>query len=273
MQNPLKYFSLSVTLWSVLCLIGCEKSMLDNNLSYASLYADSVYLSFDGNLNDPRVIDANLDKYMQAYRRLTKHLTYKEGFLSWDLDSAPEVKVSQNIYDYLIGCWKYDNTLLASGEYKLDLVADGYRIIPKEIPLSNSRANEYPYPVPMLKGNDRFGDNFSLCARIYSEYYKFPYLAQYIDYAASDFSPDGYGIYSIQGMQNTQSSGRITGYATYYAANCCYTIPNYLCTANQIGSPYINDTRDKDGIGEIIRAVRNLSHKHICANILVITSK
>ena len=100
MKNPLKYFSLSVTLWSVQCLIGCEKSMLDNNLSYASLYADSVYLSFDGNLNDPRVIDANLDKYMQAYRRLTKHLTYKEGFLSWDLDSAPEVKVSQNIYDY-----------------------------------------------------------------------------------------------------------------------------------------------------------------------------
>lgn len=28
-----------------------------------------------------------------------------------------------------------------------------------------------------------------------------------------------------------------------------------------------------DGIGEIIRAVRNLSHKHICANILVTTSK
>ncbi|WP_368243073.1 hypothetical protein [Butyricimonas sp. RTP31003st1_G1_RTP31003_210430] len=271
MRNLSKYFILSITL-SLLCLGGCEKAMLDNNLSYASLYADSVYLSFDGNLNDPRVIDANLDEYMQAYRRLTKHLTYKEGFLSWDLDSASQVKVSQNIYDYLIGCWKYDNTLLASGEYKLDLVADGYRIMPKEIPLSSSRSDP-PYPVPMLKGNNRFGENFGLCARIYREYYKFQSLAQYIDYHASEFSPDGYGIYSIQGIQNTLNASRVTGYATYYAANCCYTTPNYLCDANKIGSPYIKDSRDKDGIGEIIRAVRNLSHKHICANILVTTAK
>lgn len=271
MRNLSKYFILSITL-SLLCLGGCEKAMLDNNLSYASLYADSVYLSFDGNLNDPRVIDANLDEYMQAYRRLTKHLTYKEGFLSWDLDSASQVKVSQNIYDYLIGCWKYDNTLLASGEYKLDLVADGYRIIPKEISSLGSRA-KFPYPIPLYKTNKDFAHNHAFCIQVYIDYYMYPYLNGFINYTDSDLSPDGYGITSIQDMQNITSSGRVTGYLTYYVANCCYTSPNYLCAANQIGSPYINDTRDKEGIGEIIRAVRNLYHKHICTAIIATTSK
>lgn len=92
----------------------------------AEYYRDSVYLECEGNLIEPEVIWAHQDVYVPAYERMRRHLHFEGDTLNWDIKNAAEVKVSQNIYDYVIDGWRQANEQLRSGDYYLFLDDDCY---------------------------------------------------------------------------------------------------------------------------------------------------
>ena len=55
------------------------------------------------------MIDQQETAYMKAHQRMTRHLRYKDS-LSGDF-TAKELKISDDVSDYLTGCWKHENSL------------------------------------------------------------------------------------------------------------------------------------------------------------------
>lgn len=94
---------------------------------YTCLYTDSTFLECEGNLEYPWVMDRQLGVYMAAHKRMTRHLRFDDTLI-WNF-SSNDVKVSENIYEYITGCWQYDNELLKSGKFTLRLLPYGYAMI------------------------------------------------------------------------------------------------------------------------------------------------
>lgn len=91
-------------------LVGCEKSNENVDASYyAQLYADSAFLQIKGDIREPEVIWANVETYSCAFRRIERHLISKDGLVSWDFQNASELKISENIYDYIINFLNNNN--------------------------------------------------------------------------------------------------------------------------------------------------------------------
>ena len=101
---------------------------------HEQLYADSLFITCEGDLNRPGVIEQQETAYMKACQRMTRHLRYGDS-LSWDF-TAKELKVSDDVYDYLTGCWRHENSLLRGdnphihGIFILKLVPNGYILLP-----------------------------------------------------------------------------------------------------------------------------------------------
>lgn len=101
-KNDFKLFML-FAIYIAMTLTGCDKS--DENVGttyYSELYADSLFLEIKGDIREPEVIWGNVDTYMQAFKRMERHLSSKDGFITWDFSKASELKISDNIYDYVI---------------------------------------------------------------------------------------------------------------------------------------------------------------------------
>lgn len=131
----------------IFCLFttSCKKKVLtdENNKksevtttqkqSYAELYHDSVYLTCEGNLLEHEVIWKNQKIYVPAYIRMKRHLKFNDNRLVWDFTNAAELKVSQNIYDYVTTLWTCFNQQLAAGTHKLEILEDNYfKVLPIE---------------------------------------------------------------------------------------------------------------------------------------------
>ena len=68
---------------------------------------------------------------------MRRHLHFEGDTLNWDFKSAEEIKVSENIYEYVTWSWSYDNNLLRTGDYVLSVEADGYYMV-------KSKKQQYP---------------------------------------------------------------------------------------------------------------------------------
>ena len=99
---------------------------------YLELYKDSTFLGFEGNLMDPPVIWENQNVYIPAFERMIRHVKIENNLLTWDFKSAAELKISQNIYDYLTPLWNRMNKRVKNGEYTLEVV-DGKSLIMKRV--------------------------------------------------------------------------------------------------------------------------------------------
>lgn len=115
-------------------VIGCNKNDLadmgeDSESHYAKFYADSMYLEIKGDINDPKVIWDNMNTYSPAYERMRKHLVLKEGRLSWDIQNASTIKLSENVFKYIIDAWEQQNKKLESGDYHLEILDSYFAII------------------------------------------------------------------------------------------------------------------------------------------------
>ena len=114
-------------------VINCTPSARQRTY-YEQLYADSAFITCEGDLNKPGVIDQQETAYMKAHQRMTRHLRYKDS-LSWDF-TAKELKISDDVSDYLTGCWKHENSLLRGdnphihGRFILKLVPTGHVLLP-----------------------------------------------------------------------------------------------------------------------------------------------
>lgn len=67
--------------------------------------------------------------YIPAHQRMARHLKINNQHLNWDFTNNEELRVSKNIFDYLIQHWEYCNKLLESGKFYIETVPEGYKVI------------------------------------------------------------------------------------------------------------------------------------------------
>ena len=205
------------------CDQSVEKGILDRYETF-EMYADSVFLGFEGDLCYPEISWGNVDVYLSAFDRMKAHLKVKDDRLTWDFRRGADLNISENIYEYVIGVWQRQNEKLDSGEYRLELVGDNYTIEPiVQKDILSSRTGQFiipgshAYNMELLHNLYQLHNSVSLGGR---------YLGAYIENICdpSTFRP-GYG-YSSKNW-------------SYHCDNGCYydNNPNCFCIHNQISHP------------------------------------
>lgn len=102
-----------------LFLIGCRNKNTNKQYnSFSAFYADSVFLRIEGNLNDPNIIWSNKKVFIQAVSRLRNHCYLQDSLIKWDFKNAEEVKISDNIVEYVTRGWTIQNQMVKSGEFE-----------------------------------------------------------------------------------------------------------------------------------------------------------
>lgn len=137
----MKYLLLLLLLLCI-CFIGQENCQAQKQISYQ----DSVYLIIKGNMSNMDSVGVNiwnnLSIYNRAYNRFIHHLYVKDNKLVWNIKKGADIKISENIYQYLNYCFTYDNEVnLPSGEYeiRIDEKDNCYYVIPKKTPMEGYR--------------------------------------------------------------------------------------------------------------------------------------
>ena len=128
------------------------------------MYADSVFLGFEGDLIYPEVIWGNVDTYLRAFERMNAYLKLERWGFSLGYKKWGELNISENIFDYITGWWSRQNEKLNSGDYKLEIQENGYCIIPtkiKEEPLK-SRVGQF-----LIRGQHRY--NVNILVQVYAQ--------------------------------------------------------------------------------------------------------
>lgn len=197
-----------------LLIISCEKEtdQTKNSFSdYEEMYKDSTFLSIQGDLTNPDVIWSNMDVYSIACERMHRHLlidTIHER-LEWNFSNASNLKISENIYKYIINCWTYDCNTLKGNNYRL--IKDGiyYKI--------DYGSGKPQTKTPQYLDQD-FNLNMQMCCQLIKNQVTGP-LANYFDisYTGSLLKPDGYGGYKI--YQERKGSCGIYHYYIFIAQN------------------------------------------------------
>lgn len=192
--------------------------------------------------------------YLAAHARMTRHLRIENNRLIWDFTNPEELKISENIYEYLTTLWEYDNKQLESGKYHLKTEYEGYSIITIENDES-SRAMEY-FPLTILANS--FDYNWNICRYTYENYQRFRYTSEFIDFDTPLLEPDGTGC---DVKVEFQDKGK--GYRSYCIIDACPLYHDYKCILNRINNPYSHLIEGKDGSSEYLRTVRNNLNSHL----------
>lgn len=246
-------------------IVGCNENQHSPEISYTALYADSAYLGFEGNLLRPLVIQQNYDTYLAAYARMSRHLKIEDNHLSWDFTSAEELKISQNIYDYVTSFWEYDNNVLKSGECHIIIRPFGYKIRPVS---EESRASEQLKPMLVLKYAN-FLQNYLWCIDFYNGYRRFEYISDFIDFTNSDPGTPNAGCRYYYDARDKKGK---RGYVSYCFINSCPSEidSNYKCRLNEVGDPYSHHIEGNNGSIEYVRVIKNVVGGHIsCATDII----
>ena len=80
-------------------------------------YQDSTFLFINGNLNIPTVAAANAYTFVKAQERVERYLYIRNNRYEWKDISAPELRISDNIFDYIVDMRERENDRLATGKY------------------------------------------------------------------------------------------------------------------------------------------------------------
>lgn len=96
--------------------------------------ADTVFLSIEGDLNEnPALLWRNQEIYLKALNRLEARVRVEGNRFVWDFKTAEEVRMSQNLFEYILNIWKDYNQRLAGGEEEVYVNDVGhYCLRPKE---------------------------------------------------------------------------------------------------------------------------------------------
>lgn len=186
----------------LLLLCSCGKDGLMNPemlndqavVTKSLMSLDTCYLGFDGDLNDPKIIWQNMRVYSLAYDRLASHLVFEDNLLNWDFESAAEVNVSPNIYNYVISKWKYSNEKIESGECSIEIDGIYYKLIDNKSKiklLSDSKQI-------ILERGKNF-KNMGEISRYIMKDQKTGWIGLYINFEKSNWDLDGHGGFYLEG--------------------------------------------------------------------------
>lgn len=244
-----KYYVLLVCVFVVL-VFGCNDqknvvndqndSVLEENQLNTELYRDSIFLGFEGSLWDHETIWNNVSIYLPAFQRMKRHLCVKDNQLFWTFKSGAELKISENIYEYVVDIWNRQNEKLKEGKFEVIITDYGVRLIPVE-DWPETMQDEIVLPV-LRTGAHR--SNMNILRSIYQNCTG-ANLAYEIDLEKSDM-PRG----SIIGRGRSSR-----GDWSYWCENACVHIGKVDCVYNGISHP------DSDEIGSIVyEKVLNISN-------------
>lgn len=209
-------FFASLILFGSIFLESCENGDLDlinkDSPFNIQLYSDSSFLKIEGDLFDPEVIWGNMDIYSLAYERMKQHLKVSDNHLNWDFNSGAELKISENIYEYVIYMWNSDNKKLESGKYRLEKLERFFLILPNERELITKNPAHQPRFERLLKGQHAM--NIGACMRMFDYSLECPGVTLKAMCAedASYLQPDGFGGIMIKGECDDPKTNLTVGY-------------------------------------------------------------
>lgn len=95
---------------------------------------DTAFLCIEGDLNEnPALLWRNQEIYLKALNRLEARVRVEDNRFVWDFETAEEMHVSQNLFEYILNIWKDYNERLAGGEEEVYVNDVGhYCLRPKE---------------------------------------------------------------------------------------------------------------------------------------------
>ena len=223
-------------------LLGCEKMDFtpEQEFSLREIYRDSAFLGFEGNLRVDSILLNNLEIYLPAFERMQRHLKIKDNRYTWDFENGVEIKISENIYDFITWLWKGQNKRLESGDYILKATEYGFCVIAKIEP-EYPKAKTGQFIIPGAHGHNAI-TLYQLYKYAATDRYLSEYIENLLDYDV--FRPS----HSHVGKTNNIRW-------TYFCENACfYYGPRGLrCEHNIIGY------KDDDVYpGEHFQKVRNI---------------
>lgn len=191
-----KIISIILTALQLWLLGGCvqkevisdlQTDLINDSKSLTELYKDSIYLNIEGDLNNPENIWNNIDVYSAACERIHRCLRFEENRILWNIERSEDLKISKNIYDYIIEALNYDNNTLQDSNYVLVPMGIYYKI-EKKNPVNLPRTKT---PQVLFYGAREL--NMNICCDIIRNR-PMGYLGYYIDLHDSEgWKGDGYG--------------------------------------------------------------------------------
>lgn len=207
-------FSFIIQIFMISLLISCEQEINQTEnlfISYEEMYKDSVLLSIEGDLTDPTILWNNMSIYSFACERMHRHLFIDTIFnqLKWDFNNSSDLKISENIYNYITNCWVDDNKTLKENNNHLKKDGIYYTI--------NYGNNKVQTKTPQYLGSN-LNWNMHLCCQLITSQVKGP-LKNFFDItnARHLLKPDSYGGYRI--YQESQGSCGKYHYYIFIAHN------------------------------------------------------
>ena len=88
-------------------------------------------MEIKGNLNDPETIWGNVKTYLPAFYRMTRHSRLQNNQVVFDCQSAGELKISPNIYEYLMESFRPTNQQAIENGWQIVEEYDGYGVVYK----------------------------------------------------------------------------------------------------------------------------------------------
>ncbi|MDE6450995.1 MAG: hypothetical protein K2L23_01650 [Odoribacter sp.] len=151
---------------------SCTEKASNNSveLSLKELYKDSVYLEIVGNLDEPEVIWGNVKTYLPAFYRMTKHSRIQNNQVVFDCQSAEELKISPNIYEFVIESFRQTNQQAMENGWEIVKEYNEYGVVYKFNRFPQSR-NTNAGTAILKKGAHL--KNFMILEEIVSGMYRF----------------------------------------------------------------------------------------------------
>lgn len=129
--------------WCIIFLVGvfsCTSGGKKTN--WTEIYQDSAFLNIEGGRLENLFIEAKVDRsvYYRALQRMNRGLSIQNDTFCWNIENGAEVKISENIYDYITLQWRLDNEKLKSDTiYEIRISAEDsiYFVAPKNADLGD----------------------------------------------------------------------------------------------------------------------------------------
>ena len=119
-------------------------------------YADSTFLEIKGDLYEPKVIWENEAIYLRALHRMEQLLFLENERLCWNIKNGVEIKISENIFQYIVDAWQNQNKMVESGNFGIVLEGGRYvvrskKVLEEETKKLTGKAPEFK--LPDMEGN------------------------------------------------------------------------------------------------------------------------
>ncbi|MBO4957447.1 hypothetical protein [Butyricimonas sp.] len=106
--------------WNIcLLLYSCQSDKIETYVGEKISYKDSIFLDIQGNLNHPDTMRRHADTWERALARMERHHTILDNQFVWNMKNGAQVKISDNLYDFIIRWWERQNKKLKTGNYGL----------------------------------------------------------------------------------------------------------------------------------------------------------